>query len=305
MTTMSRRGFVGSSAACAALAAARPFTGWLSGPPPSGKALGLQLFTVQSELAKDFSGTLRKIAAIGYKEVEAAGFYEKSAANFRKAIESAGLALPSCHYSMQELLQNTNEKLDFAGQLGVRYVVCSFPFVANPGRFHADKYYQELRIGMTLNDWKWNFDQLNRLGERVKQAGFQLAYHNHNHEFREMAGVLVYDELLRATDPALVKMEMDVGWIACAGHDPVAYLEKYGDRVELLHVKDVKPGPPDLSGDGTPSTELGRGAIDWKQLFHAAKRAEVKHYFVEQEEPFVEMAAFDAIKADFEFASKF
>jgi sugar phosphate isomerase/epimerase len=305
MTTMSRREFAGSGAACVFAAAGGPLARWSAAAPPSAKVLGLQLFTVQAELGKDFNSTLRKVAAIGYKQVEAAGFYEKSAVDFRKAIESVGLVLPSCHYSMQELLTNTNAKLDFAHQLGVRYVVCSFPFVANPGRFHADKYYQELRIGMTLNDWKWNFDRLNQIGERVRQAGLQLAYHNHNHEFREMAGVLVYDELLRATDPTLVKMEMDVGWVACAGHDPVAFLEKYADRVELLHVKDIKPGPPDLSGDGTPSTELGRGVIDWKRLFDAARRAEVKHYFVEQEEPFVDMSALDAIKADFEFASRF
>jgi len=266
--------------------------------------LGLQLFTVQGELEKDFNGTLEKVAAIGFKQVEAAGFYEKSAAEFRKSVESAGLTLPSSHYSLQELLHNTQEKLAFSHELGVRYIVCSFPFVPDPGRFHADKYYQELRTGMTFDDWKWNFDQLNRLGEKIKRAGFQLAYHNHNHEFREYSGVLVYDELLRLTDPALVKMEMDVGWIATAGRDPVTLLEKYAQRVELLHVKDVKAGPPDLAGDGTPSTELGRGTIDWPRLFAAARRSAVKHYFVEQEEPFVEMPVYDAIRADFEFASR-
>lgn len=304
MAQISRRDFartiaMGVSAASVSACAVRFGT-----PLPLGKPLGLQLFTVQSELGKDFDGTFRKIASIGYKEVEAAGFYEKSGAAFRKAIESAGLTLPSCAYSMEELLQGTEEKLAFCHALGVRYVVCSFPFVPNPGRFHAAKYYQELRIGMTLDDWKWSFDQLNHIGEKLRRAGFQLAYHNHNHEFREFAGVPVYDELLRLTDPGLVKMEMDVGWVACAGHDPVAYLEKYAQRVELLHVKDIKPGPPDLSGEGTPSTELGRGIIDWQRLFAAAKRSAVQHYFVEQEEPF-QMGAFEAIRADFEFASKF
>ena len=305
MKRMSRRDFVRGSTAGLSTLCVSVSTSRFSALFPAGTPLGLQLFTVQAELDKDFDGTLRKVSTIGYKEVEAAGFYGKTAKNFREAIESAGLTLPSCHYSMQELLENTEKKLAFAYELGVRYIVCSFPFVANPGRFHADKYYQELRIGMTPDDWKWNFERLNYFGEKVKRAGFQLAYHNHNHEFREMGGGLVYDELLRATDPTLVKMEMDVGWVACAGHDPVAYLEKYANRVELLHVKDIKAGPPDLSGDGTPSTELGRGTIDWKRLFDAAKRSAVKHYFVEQEEPFVEMPVFDAIKADFEFASKF
>jgi len=300
---MSRREFIrvgAGSLSVGTVAASAPRSGTLRPTP-----LGLQLFTIANELGKDFDGTLRKIASIGYKEVEAAGFYAKSGVAFRKSIESAGLTLPSCHYSMEELLRGTEEKLAFCHELGVRYIVCAFPFVPNPGRFHADKYYQELRIGMTLDDWKWNFDQLNRLGEKLRRAGFHLAYHNHNHEFKEFAGVPVYDELLRLTDPALVKMEMDVGWVACAGHDPVAYLDKYAQRVELLHVKDIKPGAMDVSGDGPPSTELGRGIIDWQKLFAAAKRSAVQHYFIEQEEPFVEMTTFEAIQADFEFASKF
>ena len=302
---MSRREFVRVGAASISVATISDSALRFGTPAPMGKPLGLQLFTVESELRKDFAGTLRKISAIGYKEVEAAGFYGKSAVDFRRSIESAGLTLPSCHYSLEELLQHMEEKLAFCHELGVRYIICSFPFVPNPGRFHADKYYQELRIGMTLDDWKWNFDHLNGLGEKIRHAGFQLAYHNHNHEFRELGGALVYDELLRLTDPALVKMEMDVGWIACAGRDPAAYFEKYSQRVELLHVKDIKQGAPDLSGDGPPSTELGRGIIDWQKLFAAAKHSAVKHYFVEQEGPFTEMPEFDAIKADFEFASRF
>lgn len=271
---------------------------------PLGLPVGLQLYTVRAELSKDFDGTLRKVAAIGYKEVEAAGYYKKTAADFRKSIQNAGLTLPAGHYSLQDLLDGTEAKLAFAQEAGLRYVICSFPFVANPGRFHADKYYQEISAGITLDDWKWNFDQFNHMGEQVKKAGMRFGYHNHNIEFRKVNGVLVYDEMLRLTDPALVTMEMDIGWVAATGNDPVAYLEKYPQRYELLHVKDIKPGPPAIEGEGTGSTELGRGTIDWKKVFATAKKASIKHYFVEQEDPFTDMPVMEAIKADYDFVSK-
>jgi sugar phosphate isomerase/epimerase len=269
-----------------------------------GLPAGLQLYTVKDELAKDFDGTLQKVAAIGYKEVEAAGFYNKTAAEFRKSIESAGLTLPAAHYSLEELLQGLDAKLAFAHELGLKYIVCSFPFVANPGRFHADKYYEEIRAGITLDDWKWNADQFNKVGEKAKKAGMQFAYHNHNLEFRKEKGLIAFDELLRQTDAKLVKMEMDIGWVASTGNDPAAYLEKYPNRFELLHVKDIRPGTPSTEGEGTGSTELGRGTIDWKKVFAAAKRASVKHYFIEQEDPFLNMPVMEAIKVDYEFVSK-
>src|SRR5262249_35086413 len=234
-----------------------------------GLPAGIQLYTVKNELAKDFDGTLKKVAAIGYREVEAAGFYRKSAASFRKSIEDGGLALPAAHYSLQELLEGLDAKLAFAHELGLKYIVCSFPFVANPGRFHAEKFYEEISAGITLDDWKWNAEQFNKVGEKAKAAGMKFGYHNHNLEFRKEKGLTVFDELLRLTDPTLVKMEMDIGWVASTGNDPAAYLEKYPNRFELLHVKDIRPGKPSTEGEGTGSTELGRGTVDWKRVFAA------------------------------------
>jgi sugar phosphate isomerase/epimerase len=299
MSNFSRREFLkaGATGAAAALSPT-----WLSARP-FDKPVGIQLYTVKDELAKDFNGTLKKVAAIGYKEVEAAGFYNKSAAEFRKSIEGAGLTVPSAHYSLQDLLDGFDAKLAFARELGLSYIICSFPFVANPGRFHAEKYYEEISQGITLDDWKWNFDQFNRLGEQTKKAGMKFGYHNHNIEFRTLNGVLVYDELLRLTDPALVKMEMDCGWVASTGHDPAAYLEKYPQHYELLHVKDIKPGPATTEGEGTGSTELGHGTINWKKVFAAAKKASIKHYFVEQEAPFTDLPVMEAIKVDYDYIS--
>jgi len=304
MSAFSRREFmkVGAGGIAASAAVGPLFRGVSA--RVLGLPAGIQLYTVKDELAKDFDGTLKKIAAIGYKEVEAAGFYDKSAAAFRKSVQDAGLTLPAGHYSLQELLQGVDAKLAFAHELGLKYMVCSFPFVANPARFHADKYYEEIRAGITLDDWKWNAEQFNKVAEKAKTAGMKFAYHNHNLEFRKEKGVTAFDELLRLTDANLVKMEMDIGWVASTGNDPAAYLEKYPNRFELLHVKDIRAGQPSTEGEGTGSTELGRGTIDWKKVFGAAKRASVKHYFVEQEDPFLNMPVMEAIKVDYEFVSK-
>ncbi len=301
MHPFSRREFLQAGST---FAAATLFGAGVSSAGALGLPAGIQLYTVKDELSKDFDGTLRKVAAIGYKEVEAAGYYDKSAAEFRMAIESAGLTLPAAHYSLQELLQGLDAKIAFAHELGLKYMVCSFPFVANPGRFHADKYYEEIRAGITLDDWKWNAEQFNKVGEKVKKAGMQLGYHNHNLEFRKEKGIIAFDELLRLTDSKLVKMEMDIGWVASAGYDPAVYLEKYPNRFELLHVKDIRPGQPSTEGEGTGSTELGHGTINWKKVFAAAKRASIKHYFIEQEDPFLNMPVMEAIKVDYEFVSK-
>lgn len=305
VNTLSRREFI--KAGAGGLAGATmlgTFGAGLASAGVLGLPPGLQLYTVKDELSKDFDGTLRKVAAIGYKEVEAAGYYDKSAAEFRKSIESAGLTVPAGHHSLQELLQGLDARIDFAHELGLKYIVCSFPFVANPGRFHADKYYEEIRAGITLDDWKWNAEQFNKVGEKIKKAGMQFGYHNHNLEFRKEKGIVAFEELLRLTDPKLVKMEMDIGWVASTGNDPAAYLEKYPNRFELLHVKDIRAGKTSTEGEGTGSTELGRGTIDWKKVFAAAKRASIKHYFVEQEDPFLNMPVMEAIKVDYEFLSK-
>jgi sugar phosphate isomerase/epimerase len=302
MPVIRRREFVKNGVAVGAAATLSPT---LLSARPFGRSVGIQLYTVKDELAKDFDGTLKKIAAIGYKEVEAAGFYKKSAVEFRKSIEGVGMTIPSAHYALQDLLDGFDAKLAYAHELGLKYIICSFPFVANPGRFHAEKFYEEISHGITLDDWKWNFDQFNKLAERTKKAGMQFGYHNHNIEFRTLDGVLVYDEMLRRTDASLVKMEMDIAWVALAGYDPVAYLEKFPQRYELLHVKDIKPGPPTTEGEGGGSTELGRGTIDWKKVMAAVKKASVKHYFVEQEDPFTDHPVMEAIRIDYEFLANF
>ena len=163
--------------------------------------------------------------------------------------------------------------------------------------------------GLTLDDWKWNADQFNQVGGKIKKAGLQLGYHNHNFEFRKIGDTTGYDEFLRLTDPDLVCLQLDCGWMSVAGLDPVAYLNRYPRRYRLLHIKDFKKGftPTQQLGAGENApvpTELGRGYIDYRKIFAATKKGQIRSIFVEQEPPYKEMPALDAIKVDYAYLNQ-
>jgi sugar phosphate isomerase/epimerase len=157
-----------------------------------------------------------------------------------------------------------------------------------------------LASGITLDDWKWNAEQLNKIGAAAKQAGLRCGYHNHNMEFRSYDGVVAYDELLRLTDPQLVTMEMDIAWVVTAGVDPVKYLKKHDDRISLLHVKDVvKDLRVTADRLQAQTTEVGSGKVDWKRLFKAMESKRIAHYFVEQEN--FERLPLESVKISFDY----
>jgi sugar phosphate isomerase/epimerase len=295
----SRRAFLRTASFTAAIGTLRADP--LNEPP------GLQLYTVGDDLGRDFPGTLKQIAAIGYKEVELAADYGKSAAELRTAFSDNGLHCRSAH--MFDFHKTTEQFMDFAKELGVTYVVTSFnpppSALAAVGSGSAPDFNALLKVlqGMTLDDYKHSAEACNQLGEAAKKKGLTYAYHNHNLEFKKLGDRLPYDLLLNSTDPELVKMEMDCGWVSVAGYDPVAYLEKYPSRIGLLHIKDFKPGPPNLKlGPGGPEpTELGRGFVDYKRIFAAAQKAKVEQYYVEQEPPFKDMPAMEAIRVDYQY----
>jgi sugar phosphate isomerase/epimerase len=239
---------------------------------PFGLPLGLQLYSVRKVLPTDYAGTLHKVAALGYREVEAAGFYGHSAADAKAAMADAGLRCVSGHYSSDVLSKTLDDILAFHKVLGAEYIVCSFPGHKNPPAKGAERTF-------TLEEWRWNAEQFNRYGAKVKAAGLRFGYHNHTPEFVVVDGVTPYDELMRLTDPSLVTFEMDCGWVIVGGGDPVALLHKYPNRISMLHVKDFQPGvtPPHAA-------QLGHGRIDYRPIFQAAKKGEIKHFFVEQEE---------------------
>jgi len=304
----SRRDFLRTGAAGAA--ALTVFSGWRGIANPLGLPIGLQLYTVREQLQKDFDGTLKQVAAAGYQEVEMAGFYNRSAGEVRKSLQAAGLSCPSAHYPLVELMTGLDDKIGYAKDLGLRYMICAFPWVADPSRFKsAGPSHMALAMalanGLTLDDWKWNAEQFNKVGEQTRKASIQFGYHNHDLEFKEFDGVMAYDEVLKHIDPELVTLELDCGWMKVAGHDPAAYLRKYPTRYSMLHVKDeLDLSKPTTSLTGASATELGRGKMNYKPIFEAAKIAGIKHYFVEQE-AFPDAPPFEAIKIDCDYLRNF
>jgi sugar phosphate isomerase/epimerase len=268
---------------------------------PLGLPLGLQLYSLRELLPKDFDGTVKAVAAAGYTEVEAAGFYAMSAQDFKQSVEAAGLRCVSAHYSLSLLQPQLESILDYAKQLGLQYVVCSSPALKDPSKVKLspkDPGYHEAWVqAFTLDDWKWNAEQYNEIGSRVKGYGMKFGYHNHTTEFRKLGKVVPYHELIRLTDPELVTFEMDCGWVSVAGYSPAEYLTRYPTRISMLHVKDfdLKKGT-----ERPQSTELGHGTIDYRAIFETAKEGgHLTHYFVEQED--FEMPPLEAIKMNAQY----
>jgi len=309
---ISRRSFLKS--ACAS-AAASPFflESQATIATPLHLPIGLQLYTVGTGMDSDPFATLRKVAAIGYKTVELSPLAKISNTDLKKALDDNGLSNPSGHYMLFDLRAGLQQKIDIARQFGQQYMIVTVPWVADPSRFHPDPAASQMGMfmaiinGLTLDDWKWNADEFNKLGEQVKKAGLTLGYHNHNFEFRPLGSTTGYDEFIRLTDPEFVKLELDCGWMVVAGLDPALYLTRYPERYRLLHIKDFKKGFTSTTtlgshGAGAPvPTELGRGAIDYTGIFAAARKGKIAHYFVEQEPPFQEIPALEAIKIDYDY----
>jgi sugar phosphate isomerase/epimerase len=282
---------------------------------PLGLPIGLQLYTVGSDLQKDWDGTLKKIADIGYRSVEGASyasFQNKSADDLKKSFSVAGLTCPSAHLVETTLSDDNMAKLiDFCHNLGLEFMVCATTPIGPPAGppqpgLTADQRRAAAAArldALTPDDFKKTGDVFNKIGAQITKAGMKFAYHNHALEFKSFPdGSTGFDALLANTDKAVVNYELDCGWAVYAGHDPVQLLKKYSDRIKMLHIKDEKAGyPPTIGGGGAPTTEIGKGSIDWKAVFEAAKKAKISHYFVEQEPPFSEMPPLDAIKVSYDY----
>jgi len=266
MRTLSRRDFVKASGATLAAACIGKH---VAAAAPLRLPVGLQLYSVRNLLPKDFEGTLHQLAAAGYSEVEAAGYYDKTAADFGNALQKAGLRCVSTHHSLVQLRAQFEQLIEYGQALKLEYIICSWAGV------HRDP---SRKGDLTLDDWRYVADEFNKIGEKVKAAGMIFGYHNHVVEFGTEGGVVFFDELLKRTDPNLVVFEMDCGWVVGGGHNPVEYLARQPERFHLLHVKDMVKQP-----DGKlKNVVMGKGSIDYKPIFRAATG--LKHYFIEQEE---------------------
>jgi sugar phosphate isomerase/epimerase len=301
MTTQSRRRFLVQSSRLGA-AALIPGWGWRRAfANPLGRPIGIQLYTVNAAMQEDPAGTLMKLRAIGFGEVESAGFGKLTSKQFRQRLDDAGLACPSAH--LQFDVNNLGPAFEDAHALGAAYAASgSLPAPAVDGKPAA----ASSKRSMSLDEAKHTAALVNRIGEAAKRAGLQYVYHNHDFEFADQSGGAVgYDVLLRESDPELVKFEIDCGWMIFAGHDPIEYFKKYPNRFPMIHVKDFLPVHDRSANAGNAApmlgAELGHGVVDYKPIFAVAEKAGLQHYFVEQEGPFSRMEPLQAARVDYEY----
>ena len=276
---MNRRTFLQSSLAAAA-ASAVPAAALAQ---RKLGAIGLQLYSVRDLMKADVAGTLAKVAAIGFKEVEFAGLFGQEPKAVRAMLDKNGLTAPATHVDRATAETKLPETLAAARILGHRFLIV--PWVGEEERKQPDI-------------WQKAAALFNKAGQECRAGGIQFCYHQHGFEFvpsDALGGKLPYDYLLENTDPALVKMELDICWTVAAEQDPVAYFTKYPGRFPLVHVKDwLKDGTDSKAyagalGPGTKftgqMTNVGAGSIDWKRIFAHAEKAGVEHFIVEHDNP--------------------
>ena len=240
---------------------------------PATLKVGLQLYTLREYIGQDVKGVLAKVARAGYTEVETYGYNPQShfwgltPKDFKAALAANSLTTSSGHYEFNDFMRDGQADalkpyLEAARTCGQAYIVV--PHLGS-------------QLRKTPEDFKILADRLNQAGALCKSAGLKLAYHNHDFEFKPVNGVMLFDVLLRETDPALVDFELDLYWVVRAGQDPIKMLEAHPKRFAMWHVKDMDRTEP------AHNTEVGNGSIDFKKIFQHAQASGLKHLFVEQE----------------------
>jgi sugar phosphate isomerase/epimerase len=236
---------------------------------PLGLPIGCQTWPVRQTIGTDFEGTLGRLAAMGYQNIEMCsppdykdlGFGPLAAmpvAEMRRKIQAAGLRCESCHFPFAGLKPHLDERLAFAQELGLKQMIISTFWLPKEA---------------TMSDWMRSADEANKMGERTRAAGIQLGFHNHDFEFHKIGGELIYDKLMGEFDPQLIKMQFQVSVISL-GYQAADYFEKYPGRFISIHLQDWSPTKK-------KEVALGQGVVDWNRLFVAAKKTGVKNYFVE------------------------
>jgi len=255
--------------------------------------LGIQLYTVRDDLAKDFEGTLKQVHDIGLRLVQSnLTMNGRPAPQLRKIYDSFGFTWDSIHASGPALRDTAQQTVDQAKAVGIKNITCSFPL------YPTDR--NILIAGAPIDDWKRNADTFNKIGALCKAAGMTFAFHNHSIEFKTIEGVPVYDTLLAYTDPSLVSMEMDIGWVRAGGADPAAYLTKYPKRFTALHIKDLTPEGIPNTNNKMNSAIIGKGMVNWTAVLAAARKSAVSRAYLEIEEPY-NPSPLGMVKASYEF----
>ncbi len=243
--------------------------------------IGIQLYTVRHDMERDFEGTLKSIAAIGYKQVEFAGYFGHSPADVRAILKRYDLDAPSAHVQggLDALRKDWEKTIENGKVMGHKYLI--FPYVDEKDR-------------KTLDDYRRLADMLNSAGETARKADVRFGYHNHDFEFKPIDGKLPYDLLLERTNPENVVMEMDLFWITKGGQSPFTYFNRWPGRFHAVHVKDMD------ANQGM--VDVGKGKIDFARIFAQRKKAGIRYFFVEHDNP--EPSALGSAKASYEYLAK-
>jgi sugar phosphate isomerase/epimerase len=267
MKNLSRRKFIGQSAVGFGAMLAFPQLLKASTTAAYKQPVGFQTFPIRDVLSKDFAGTLKMMAGMGYQYTEMcypkgyakAGFaplVDVKATDLRKMIEDAGLHCPSCHIGMGDLKNNFSACMEFAHGLGLSQIMA--PGLETPGK--------------SISDFKESAGEFNKIAEKIKSEGMATGLHNHSGEFKMLDGELIYDALMSALDGNLVKMQFQTEVIT-TGYKAADYFKKYPGRFISAHLSDWTADKKQVP--------VGKGVIDWKEFFEAAKSGGVKNFFVE------------------------
>ncbi len=236
--------------------------------------VGLQLYSLRDDFAKDVPGTLQKVRELGFQYVELAGTYNLTPADFKKQLVANSLKAIAGHFPYERFQKDPDGVARDAKALGLKYA--GIAWIPHEGAFTE----KTCREAITV---------FNKSGRALARQGIQFFYHQHGYEFVTSGRGTLMDLMISQTSPIFVTFEMDVFWVKFAGQDPVKLLDKYGRRWELLHLKDMKRDlkTGDLSGqtDVTNDVALGMGQMDLPAILRAARKAGVKWYFIEDESP--------------------
>lgn len=298
--SITRRNFIQQSGIAAATLVAADF---IQATPIAKQAWGIQLFTIPKLVSEDFVGTLKKLAGLGYQEIEFFGpydfsasetiqgwvalagqlgisknaFYGKSVKETASLLSDLGLRSPSVHLDLMTMRKQIRPALEALKTLGTKYV--AIPALMGQPLSTAD-------------DYKRFAEEFNSFGKIMKEYGMIFVYHNHGYEHAVRDGQVPMDLLLSLTDPNYVAFELDIFWMQAAGADPVTYLKKYPGRFKLMHVKDAAEKVR-FSGDGSTADQWmplfpkmadpGKGVFDLPGIISAGKKAGVEHFFLERD----------------------
>jgi sugar phosphate isomerase/epimerase len=236
--------------------------------------IGLQLYSLRAQFAKDVPATLDEVKSFGFKYAELAGTYGWTPEKFKEGLQQRGIQPISGHFPYEKYRDDVESVVKEAKALGLKYAGCAW--IQHMGAFTEKQCRETAAV-------------FNKAGEALGKEGIQFFYHTHGYEFEPHGDGTLFDLLMSETDPKKVAFEMDIFWIVHPGQDPVKLLNKYSNRWQLMHVKDMRKGTPTglLTGSSpvTNDVAIGTGQMDIPAILKAAQHIGVKWYFLEDESP--------------------